>query len=429
MNSSFVVISIDVVVNTRLTATLGVRMSERKKEPPAHGVCPVIDIDYRGDRPAFAHYASLNEVRELAPIVWNETPYGFWMVSRYDDVREALQSPEVFTNKVVSALSDPEHNLYLIPQNLNGKAHVDCRHVINPWFSPGSVKKLEPLARERCITMIEELRPAGACDLSVDFAMMYATEMFLGILGLAVEDGAFMLPRVETIFAGFFGGDQAAMATANEEIKGYFERVIADRLDQPRDITTDFVSFLMQSNMGDRPITQDEILNLCATIMLAGLDTTRSALGYIFHHLATHDDHRRMLVEHPERIPEAVEEFVRLYALVFQDGRYVDQDVDFHGCPMKQGDIVWLGLAQANRDPRMFPNPDEFDLERGAARHFGFGAGAHRCLGAHLARLELIIVLEEWLRRIPDFRLATAEPIEERGGQLMLKKVPLAWDI
>ena len=204
--------------------------------------------------------------------------------------------------------------------------------------------------------------------------------------------------------------------------------MLADRLDQLRDITTDFVSFLLRSNMGDRPITHDEILTLCATIMLAGLDTTRSALGYIFHHLATHDDDRRMLVEHLERIPDAVEEFLRLYSLVIQDGRYVDQDVDFHGCQMKRGNIVWLGLAQANRDPRMYANPDEFDLERGAARHFGFGAGTHRCLGAHLARLELIIVLEEWLRRIPDFRLSTDEPIEERGGQLMLKKVPLAWD-
>jgi cytochrome P450 len=402
-------------------------VSERRNQPPAPGVCPVVDVDYRVDRPAFGHYASLNDVRELAPIVWNETPYGFWMVTRYDEVREALQRPDLFTNKVVSALGDPDHHLYLIPQNLDGKAHVDCRHVVNPWFSPGSVKKLEPLARERGIAMIEELQPAGSCDLSVDFAMMYATEMFLGILGLPVEDGAFMLPRVETIFAGFFGGDQTAMATANDEIKGYFERVLADRVDRPRDIETDFVSFLLQSEMGDRPISHDEILTLCATIMLAGLDTTRSALGYIFHHLATHDEHRRMLVERPELIPDAVEEFLRLYALVIQDGRYVDQDIDFHGCPMKQGDIVWLGLAQANRDPRVYPNPDEFDLERGSARHLGFAAGAHRCLGAHLARLELIIVLEEWLRRIPDFHLSTDQPLEERGGQLMLKQVPLAW--
>jgi cytochrome P450 len=395
---------------------------------PGDEVCPIIDIDYRVPRPAFGHYASLNEVRELAPIVWNETPNGFWMVTRYDDVREALQRPDVFTNKVVSALGDPDHHLYLIPQNLDGQAHVDCRHVVNPWFSPGSVKRLEPLARRRCAAMIDELEPAGRCDLSVDFAMLYATEMFLAILGLPVEDGTFMLPLVETIFAGFFGGDPDAQVAAADEIKGYFDRTIADRLERPRDLGTDFVTYLLQAKMGAAPLTKDEILTLCMTIMLAGLDTTRSELGYIFHHLATHDEDRRALIDRPERIPDAVEEFVRLYSLIIQDGRYVNEDIDFHGCPMKKGDIVWLGLAQANRDPREFERPDEFVLDRPHRKHLGFAAGAHRCLGAHLARLELIVVLEEWLRRIPHFRLDTDAPLTERGGQLMLRTVPLAWD-
>jgi cytochrome P450 len=405
-------------------------VSDRPSEHRAEGICPIIDIDYRVARPAFGHYASLNEVREMAPFVWNETPYdGFWMITRYDEVREALQTPAVFTNKVVSALGDPDHHLYLIPQNLDGQAHVDCRHVVNPWFSPGSVRRIESLARERCIAMIEELRPAGRCDMTVDFAMMYATEMFLAILGLPVEDGAFMLPRVETIFRGFFGGDPAEQAAAADEIKDYFQRAIDERAEQPRDVGSDFVSFLQQTTMGSRPITNDEILTLCMTIMLAGLDTTRSALGYIFHHLATHEDHRRMLIDEPDRIPDAVEEFVRLYALVFQDGRYVSEDLDFHGCPIKAGDVVWLGLAQANRDPRRFERPDEFVIDRPFTKHLGFGAGAHRCLGAHLARMELIIVLEEWLRRIPDFRLATDEQLMERGGQLMLLSMPLEWDV
>ena len=403
-------------------------MSERNERPDDRG-CPVIDIDYRVARPAFGHYASLNEVREVAPIVWNETPNGFWMVTRYDEVKEALQRSDVFTNKVVSALGDPHHHLYLIPQNLDGKAHVDCRHVVNPWFSPGSVKRLEPIARQRCIAMIEELRPTGHCDLSVDFAMQYATEMVLAILGLPVADGAFMLPRVETIFAGFFGGDPVAQNAAADEIKGYFERAIEDREQRPGDVDTDFVSFLLQSKMGSEPITRDEILTLCMTIMLAGLDTTRSELGYMFHHLATHDEDRQQLIDHPERIADAVEEFVRLYSLIIQDGRYVNEDIDFHGCAMKAGDIVWLGLAQANRDPRRFDRPDEFVLDRPFTKHLGFAAGAHRCLGAHLARVELIIVLEEWLQRIPHFRLATDEQLAERGGQLMLERVPLEWDV
>ena len=155
------------------------------------------------------------------------------------------------------------------------------------------MKRLEPLARERCIALIEELRPKGGCDMTVDFAMLYATEMFLAILGLPVEDGAFMLPRVETIFRGFFGGDPDEQATAANEIKGYFERLVEDRAEHPRDVGTDFVSYLLQTNMGSRPITHDEILTLCMTIMLAGLDTTRSMLGYIFHHLATHEADRQ----------------------------------------------------------------------------------------------------------------------------------------
>ena len=220
----------------------------------------------------------------------------------------------------------------------------------------------------------------------------------------------------------------STQATAANEIKGYFEQVVEDRVEQPRDVGNDFVSYLLQTNMGSRPITHDEILTLCMTIMLAGLDTTRSMLGYIFHHLSTHEADRRMLIDAPERIPDAIEEFVRLYSLVFQDGRYVDQDIDFHGCPMKEGDMVWLGLAQANRDPRRFERPDEFVIDREFTKHLGFGAGAHRCLGAHLARVELIIVLEEWLRRIPDFRLATDEQLMERGGQLMLQTVPLEWE-
>ncbi len=404
-------------------------MSDHREMAEKDGF-PVIHDDFRVNRPAFGTYARLNELREQSPFLWNTTPNPYWMVTRYDQVREALQRPEVFSNRMTSALGNREQRLYLIPQNLDGKAHVDCRHVVNPWFSPGSVKRMEPLAHERASVMIDELKPRGHCDLTRDFAMGYATEMFLGILGLPVEAAGYMHPRVETIFAGFFGAvDPAAQAKAGDEIKEYFAGIIEDRSQQPRDIGTDFVSYLLQAKMGDELISREDALTLCMTIMLGGLDTTRSALGFILHHLATHDEHRRHLVEHPERIPDAIEEFVRMYALVFQDGRYVTQDLDFHGCPLKEGEIVWLGLAQANRDPRRFERPDEFDIDRTFNKHLGFGAGAHRCLGAHLARVELITALEEWLARIPEFRVASEAQLMERGGQLMLLSVPLEWEV
>lgn len=401
-------------------------VSDQEEKAPG---CPIIDIDFRLPHPVGGTYEALNEVRELSTMTWNETPNGFWMVNRYDEVKEALQRNDVFTNDIVSALGDPEAHVRLIPQNLNGREHVKLRHVVNPFFSPGALERIHPLARERCIAMIEELKPRGECDLAVDFAMIFPTEIFLALLGLPTEDAEMLLPLVEGMFRGFFGGDPDEMAQVVAEIKGYYGRVLADRLENPRDVKTDFVSYLLQADYDGQPMTHEDILTLCLTIMTAGLDTTRSALGYIFYHLATHPEHRQLLLDNPDRIPDAVEEFLRLYPLVIQDGRYVAEDVEFHGCPMKKGDILWIGLAQANRDPRKFDRPDEFVLDRDSNKHLAFAAGAHRCLGSHVARSELILVVEEWLRRIPHFELSTTEGIMERGGQLMLTKVPLKWEV
>jgi cytochrome P450 len=402
-------------------------MSDSPAERAA-GRFPIIETDFREERPAFWHFEHLDEVREMSPFLVDRVPQQFWMVTRYDHVKEALQNPTVFTNDSVSAFAQPDEMIPLLPQLLNPPEHTWYRQVLNVWFSPGSVKRIEPLARSRCVEMIEELRPVGHTDMASEFAMLYPTEMFLAILGLPVEDGAMFLPLVETIFHGFFGGPPEETAKAMEEIKGYFKAVIDDRLTSPGDLKTDFVTHMLNAQVNGQPVPRDEVELMCFTIMLAGLDTTRSALGYIFHHLATHDEHRQLLVDAPDQIPAAVEEFIRLYGLLIQDGRYVAEDIDFHGCPMKQGDIVWLGLQQASRDPRRFERPTEFVIDRKFTKHMGFGMGNHRCLGAHLARLELILVLEEWLARIPDFRVGAGGPMMERGGQIRLSTVPIEWD-
>jgi cytochrome P450 len=164
------------------------------------------------------------------------------------------------------------------------------------------------------------------------------------------------------------------------------------------------------------------------SLVTAGLDTTRSGLGYIFAHLATHTDDRIALINQPALVPRAIEEFIRLYSLILQQGRLVVKDIDFHGLPMKAGDIVWLGVASANRDPRIFEDPDNFDLHReNLGHHLGFGWGVHRCLGMHLARHELQIVVGEWHRQIPDYWIASGAELRERGHQLSLRSLPLVW--
>jgi cytochrome P450 len=391
------------------------------------GTCPVVDTDYRLDRPAFWHYANLNELREAGPAFWNTVNGGFWMVTRYAEIREALQNNAVFTNDVLNPLSQREDHMLLLPQHLNPPEHVKYRHILNPWFSPAAVDRITPLARSRCAALIDELAGTGSCDFVSDFGIVYPTEMFLAFIGLPVEDGKLFLPWVEAIFSGFFGGDPHAAGAAVRGAITYFEEVTADREQRPRDPTTDLVTHLLQSTVDDQPLPRDQVTTICVTLMLAGLDTTRSQLGYIYHHLATHDDDRRLLIERPELIPSAVEEFIRLYSLILTSGRYVAEDIDFHGCPMKKGDAVWLGLTSANRDPRVFPDPDRFVPDRQPNPHLAFAAGAHRCLGAHLARKELVVALEEWHARIPDYRLAGDEPLMERGGQLTLLTLPLTW--
>ena len=169
---------------------------------------------------------------------------------------------------------------------------------------------------------------------------------------------------------------------------------------------------------------------MLTVLVLAGLDTTRAQLGYMFRHLAMHPEHRRRLIEEPELIPSAVEEALRYYTMIFGDGRKVTRDLEFHGAQLKRGDMVYGLVSAANRDPRVYERANEFVIDRKKNNHFGFASGPHRCLGLHLARREMQVAVEEWLRVIPEFRLAADEVIMERGGGAMTAPLdmPLEWE-
>lgn len=388
--------------------------------------CPVTHTDYRVERPIFGHYAQLNEEREREPFLLNDsTKDPFFMVQRYAHVLEAMQMPDVFSNDIVNAL-DPFMDVRFLPNNLNPPAHTRMRKILNRWFSPAAVRRIEPLVMQRAVELIEEFEPHGECDLVSEFAIRFPTEMFLVTIGLPVEDGAKFTDWVEALFAGFFGGPDPTPAA--NAITSYFADAIAERKANPRDAEVDFVSRMLRPDLVGDEITEDDLLIICMTLMTAGLDTTRAALGYIFQHLARDEELRHRLTANPELWAKAIEEFVRLYPLVIQDGRLVMEDIDFHGLPLKKGDVLWLGIGSANRDPRKFPNPDEFDMNRADLNHhLGFAAGPHRCLGMHLARHELVIALQEWHKRIPDYHIAEGTELRERGGQLTLLNLPLRW--
>jgi cytochrome P450 len=396
------------------------------------GDIPILHTDYRVDRPAFWHYSNLNEVREARPFYWNNsTEHGFWMVTRYEHVREAIGMPEVFSNRQVNAF-DKSMELPLLPQNLDGEPHRDLRGILNPYFAPQVVQRINDVASQRASDLVGEIAPRKSFDFAKGFAMLYPTEIFLSLVNLPVADGRQLLEWVEGVFEGFFGADEAA-ARASEHgstrIKEYFAEAIAEREKNPGDPRTDLITRLLQARAGGEALSRDDVLTVCMTVLLAGLDTTRSALGYIIHHLAHDTALRQQLAQQPEAWPAAIDEFLRLYTLIIQDGRQATRDIDFHGCPIQEGDMLWLGLAQANRDPRQFERPDEFVMNRPNIRdHLAFSTGQHRCLGSHLARAELLTALRVWHQHIPDYRVREGTELTERGGQLRLQSLPLEWD-
>jgi cytochrome P450 len=394
--------------------------------PESYGGCPVVHTDYRLNRPFGTYYELLDSERELSPVLYNDaTGDPYWMIQRHDHVLEAFQNTEVFSNQVVQAINWRDA-IFFLPNQVDNPEHADLRRLLNRWFSPAAVRKSEPMFVQRCNELIDDFIGDGHCDFVTEFAIRYPTDLLLSILGMPVEDGPQMVRWVEAIFGGAFGGEGGYASV--EAIKKYYDEALDERQRRPRDPVTDFLSYLLAAEIDGAKLPREKLLTICMTMMTAGLDTTRSALGYIMHYLAGHDEARRLLIDDPDKIPAAVEEFVRLNNLIMQSGRLVMKDIDFHGAQMKKGDVISLGIVQACRDPRKFDDPGDFRTDRpDLSHHLGWGAGPHRCIGMHLARHEIIIAIREWHKRIPHYRVKPGTELTDRGVQLSLPTLPLLW--
>jgi cytochrome P450 len=395
------------------------------------GGCPVAHLDVVSAMEVGSYWKIADELREQGPRFFADDANGYWVFTRHDAVRDMYQDPGLFSSASITPW-DPDPAYRFVPTNIDPPEHIKYRQLLNPWFSPGAVNKFESTARELARRLIAELQPRGRCDFVADFALRYPTEVFLIVIGLPATDAARMVPWVDAFFEGFNGDPayQAGMVDALNSIRGYWADAIEERRGEAEPREGDLASHLMHAQIDGRPLSDTEVLDMLQVLVLAGLDTTRGQLGYLFHYLATHPDDRRRLAAEPELVPTAVEESLRLHTIIFGDGRKVTRDEEFHGCPMKQGDMAYGLVAGANRDPRVYDRADEFVVDRTGSHHFGFAGGPHRCLGAHLARRELQVALSEWMAAIPEFRLDTDEPLQERGGGSMLglMRLPLAWD-
>jgi cytochrome P450 len=211
-----------------------------------------------------------------------------------------------------------------------------------------------------------------------------------------------------------FADDPERRRRGMVELITYFVDQVARRRSEPGD---DLLSELLHSQVDGAPVEESVVLGAAALVLIAGVDTTWSAIGSSLWHLATHPEDAKLLATDPGAMPLAIEELLRAYAPVTM-GRVVTEDIEFRGCPMKEGDKVLMNFPGANRDPEAFDHPEQVILDRAHNRHVAFGSGIHRCAGSNLARMELRVALEEWLARIPSFRLAQGAEVTWAGGQV-----------
>jgi cytochrome P450 len=379
----------------------------------------------RVESSALWHFDNFDRLRTESPIHPGDAlGHDFWLATRMADIREVFQTPSVFSNHH-GGMHDPEPEYLWIPEMLDPPLHTTWRQLLGGLFSPGTIAKLEPRVRGRFQTILDDIADKGECEFIQEVALLYPNVIFMELMGLPVADAA-QFQIWETEILHLPPTELQRSIAAMGQVTGYFADLIVDRRKHPRD---DIISTACSWEIDGKPVTDEDLQSLFLLLFMAGLDTVAMQLSYSFMHLATHDEDRARIIAEPSLIPGAIEEFVRYYSFV-TPARKAISDTEVAGCPVKAGEIVWLPLVSANRDPAEFPDADRVIIDRADNRHIGFGAGPHRCLGAHLARQELNIALEEWHKRIPNYRLAPGVEIKEHGaGQIGLNNLSLVWDV
>jgi cytochrome P450 len=338
-----------------------------------------------------------------------------------EDMRVVLNAPQTFSSHRSIFSSAIGENWPLIPLEIDPPSHGSFRRLLNPLLSPQRMNELETSVRSRAIELIESFKADGECEVMRQFAFPFAVSIFLQFLGLSFERMNEFLGWATSLLHPKSPQERTDAARA---VIAFLDDLAEQRRRRP---AGDFVSLVVQAEVDGRRLTDLEVRGMSVLLFIAGLDTVAAGIGFDLSHLARHPEDQRQLRENPPLIRNAVEEMLRAYSTV-QMIRTVTQDVEFAGVSMRKGDLVICASQIGNRDPHEFPEPDRIDLNRNANRHMAFALGAHRCLGSNLARRELYAAVEEWLARIPPFRVkAGTAPVAHGGFVFGVKSLELSW--
>jgi cytochrome P450 len=376
------------------------------------------DFDHTDDEWAADPYPIWDELRRSCPVAHTERYGGVWLPTRWEDVSAVAYDTDHFTSRsIIASEFRPPHELspagIAPPISSDPPYHHDARRVLLPIFSPQAVDRLEPATRAYCEELVAGMAGRDVVDAAAEYAQHIPVRVIAVMLGLPESDA--------DVFRGFVNhvleGVSLPMEKRAEGMMALFQYMqghIQDHQENPRD---DLISFLLQSELHGEPLDAFQVARTIALLLIAGIDTTWSAIGASIWHLAKTPADRERLVAEPDLLPTGMEELLRAYAPVTM-ARLVKDDVEWNGCPMKAEEWVLLPFPAANRDPEAFDRPDEVIIDREENRHAAFGLGIHRCAGSHLARMELRVALEVWLSAFPSFSLADPAAVTWSEGQV-----------
>ncbi|SNQ45331.1 Cytochrome P450 [Frankia canadensis] len=387
-------------------------MSDFHDPRDACDACDATDFDPMDESLARDFWPTLDGLLGSCPVIHSDVQGGFWAVLGYEEVWKAAHSTHFTTEYGTRLMPSPPGTPALLPMNASGELHRDLRRLIDPCFSPRAVAALAPQIRAKASTLLDRIEPGGGCEWMEEFAIPFPGRMFFEVaLGADPDERdrvaryaeaiIFHPEKVRNALADFiaWAGEFAAHRRSSGARRG------------------DVVDALLDGTVQRRALTDDEIARTLVTVVLGSMETTTVALGNMLVRLAREPELVSRLRDTPELVPTAVDELLRLEAPVPAIARTALCDSPAGQTEIPEGDRLLVYYGAANRDPRVFAAPTEFDLDRGAEvrKHVAFGIGPHRCPGAHLARLDLQIVMTEIVTRWDDIRLANPEVTYRHG--------------
>jgi cytochrome P450 len=354
------------------------------------------------------------------------------IVSDRSGVDEVLRNPDVFSSNM--SAHDLKTKRPLIPLQIDPPDHRKYRKILDPLFAPPRMKALEGSVAALVNALVDTFVDDDEIDFTQQFSLPFPSQVFLTLFGLPLEE----LPRFLEMKDGVIRPDhvvghpfghpetEAHQRETADSIYAYFERILDERagreVDAPRD---DLLSHFLHVEVDGDRLTREEMLDICFLFLIAGLDTVSASLDCFFGYLAEHPEARRKLVADPGSVPSVVEELLRWQTPVMGVARVATRDVEVGGCPISAGEQVMALIGAANLDDSEVPDAGTLRWDREANRHLAFGGGIHRCLGSHLARMELRVALREWHKRIPDYSVKPGVELDYTPGIRTLETFPM----